>query len=223
VNAEAAEGGHKIEIRKGLGVAVHGIIPPHRPQAADPNRKSPDEVTFGFVMPLTGSTREFEQPFALGLGEFTFITEQVPGLRIDSPQITGRQDRELGGKKYWLMRGEPIPPGGTLRFVVRGLPAPDNTGRIIAGVLALALVAAAVIFGRKSGAPQKKGVASEREQLVQRREKLFADLVLLETRQRAAGGAEPRETANRSGRGELVQKLETVYRDLAALDERHAV
>ncbi|MEO5768436.1 MAG: hypothetical protein ABIS92_08800 [Polyangia bacterium] len=225
VNAEGAEGEHKIEIRKGLGVAVHGIIPPRRPQAADPNRKSPDEVTFGFVMPMTGSTREFEQDFAMGMGEFTFVTEQVPGLKIESAQITGRQDRELGGKKYWLMRGEPIPPGGTLRFVVRGLPAPDNTGRIISGALALALAAAAGVFGRRSGTAQKKGVLNEREQLVQRREKLFAELVNVEARQRAAAAAAAgtRETADRSVRGELVQKLEAVYRDLAALDERHAV
>ena len=123
------------------------------------------------------------------------------------------------------MRGGQVSPGGAVRFVVRGLPAPDHTGRIIAGALALALVAGAVVFGRRSGTTQKKGVLNEREQLVQRREKLFAELVNVESRQRAAAAAAAgtRETADRSVRGELMQKREAVYRDLAALDERHAV
>jgi hypothetical protein len=214
--AEGAEGEHKIEVRKGIGVAVHGRIPPTRPQAADPGRKSPDEVTFGFLMPLSGSSRDFEQKFPNGFGEFTFITDQVAGLTIDSPQITGRQEREANGKKYWLMRGEPIPPGGTLRFTVRGLPAPDTTGRNLAGVLALALVASAVVFGRRPGAKGKGAGPSERDRLVQRREKLFAELVTLESGRGAGAGTD------RAARTELVQKLEAVYRDLAALDERQA-
>ena len=209
--ADGAEGEHRIEVRKGIGVAIHGRIPPFRPQLPDAARKSPDEVTFGFLMPVSGSTRNFEQRFPNGLGEFTFITEQIEGLTIDSAQITGRQEREANGKKYWLSRGEAIPPGGTLRFTLRGLPAADTTGRNIAGVLALGLLAAAVVFGRRPRRGAKAAGPSERERLVQRREKLFAELV----------GAESR--GDRAARSELVQKLETVYRDLAGLDERHAV
>ena len=213
INAEAAEGPHKIEIRKGIGVAVHGVIGPRRAPSTDPNHKSPDEVTFGFVLPLTGSSRDFEQRFPNGLGEFTFISDQLAGMTVDSAQITGQQERAVGAKKYWLMRGEPVPPGGTLRFTVRGLPAPDNTGRIVAAVLTLSLIAAAFVFGRSGGSGQKQGEATERERLVQRREKLFTELVTLEDR----------DVGQRSGRGELVQKLESIYRELAALDERRAV
>ena len=164
-------------------------------------------------MPASGSTRSFEQRFPTGIGEFTFISDQIPGMTIESAQITGRQDRELGGKKYWLWRGEAIPAGGTLRFAIHGLPATDNTGRIIAATLALALIGAAVIFSRRGGRGGRQAAASERDQLVQRRERLFSELVALEVR----------ATGERSGRGELVQKLEAVYRELAALDEQHAV
>lgn len=213
--AEGAEGEHKIEVRKGIGVAVHGRIPPTRGRTGDPNRKSPDEVTFGFVMPVNGSTRDFEQKFPNGFGEYTFITDQLPGLTIDSTQIAGeRQEREANGKNYWLLRGDAIPAGGTLRFTVRGLPAPSTTGRTLAGVLALALVAAAVMFARSPRTGGKTAVSNERERLVQRREKLFAELVNLESR----GGS-----ADKADRSDLVQKLETVYRELATLDERHAV
>jgi hypothetical protein len=209
-SADVAEGEHKIEIRKGIGVAVHGLIPPRRPQATDTTHKSPDEVTFGFLLPQNGSTRSFDQPFPNGLGEFTFVTDQIPGLTVESAQITGRQDRELGGKKYWLMRGAPVPPGGRLQFTVRGLPAPDNTGRTVAAVLALALVAAAIAFGRRGGGDERDGRANDRDKLVQRREKLFAELVAFENR----------GTTERDGRRDLIQRLESVYREIASLDER---
>ena len=215
VNAEGAEGEHKIEIRKGAGVAVHGPIPPRRPQALDPSRKSPDEVTFGFVLPTHGSTRDFEQRFPNGYGAFTFVTDQVAGLTVESAQITGRIERELGGKKYWLMQGSAIPPGGTLRFTLHGLPAPDETGRNVSLALALGLVGAAIAFGRRGGSG-RSGLAAEREKLVQRRERLFTELVSLEER----GG---RTAGNRDERDELTRKLEGTYRELAALDERQAV
>ncbi len=216
INAEGAEGEHKIEIRKGIGIAVHGPIPPRRPQVPDPNRKSPDEVTFGFLLPATGSTRDFVQRFPNGLGEFTFITDQLPGLTIDSQQISGRQDREVGGKKYWLMRGAAVPPGGTLRFKVRGLPAPDNTGRVVSGSLALALVGTSILFGRRRPNRDGREGPGERDRLVQRREKLFSELLAMETRETPDAG-------DRTGRAEVVQKLEAIYREIAVLDERHAV
>lgn len=220
--AEGAEGEHKIEIRKGIGVAVHGPIPPRRPEQSNANQKSPDEVTFGFLLPSNGSTRSVAQKFPNGLGEFTFVTEQLPNLVIDSDQISGKQPRELDGKKYWLMRGAPIPPGGVLRFTVRGLPAPDNTGRIVAAALALLLVGSAVVFGRKDAAAPAAKAESERERLVSRRERLFADLVSLEAR-RTAAADEAAKGAAKTERDDLVRKLEGVYRELAAADERRAV
>jgi hypothetical protein len=219
VNAEGAEGEHKIEVRKGIGVAVHGLIPPRRPPL-EANQKSPDEITFGFVLPVRGSTLKFEQRFPNGLGEFTFVTEQLVGLSIDSTQVTGRQERELGGKKYWLMRGEPVPPGGTLRFSVMGLPAADDTGKIVAAILALGLLAAAIVLSRHPDSPGKSARVEERGRLVERREKLFAELVAVESRRaQAAEAAAPRSSPDRD---DLVRKLENVYRDLATLDERRA-
>jgi hypothetical protein len=215
VGIEGAEGPHRIEIRKGIGVAVHGPIPPRPLQ--DPSGKSPDEITFGFFLPTRGSSLSFQQRFPNGLGEFTFVTEQIPTtLSIDSAQITGRQERELSGKKYWLMRGEPIPPGGVLRFTARGLPAPNQAGRVVSGVLALGLMLGAAIFGRRRGggaAASKE--QSARETLIQRRERLFADLVAVEGKRTSAG-------AIKAERDDLVRKLEGVYRELATLDERRA-
>jgi len=224
VGTEAAEGVHKTDIRKGVGLAVRGPIPPRRPEAQNPNQKSPDEVTLGFLLPAHGSVREFEQRFPNGMGEYTFVTDQVDGLVIESAQITGKQAREVQGKKYWLMHGEPIAPGGVLQFTVRGLPAPDNTGRIISGVLALSLVGGAIAFGRKPPGAAASKDQSERERLVQRREKLFAELVTVEGRRSGDGAAGvPSSAATKLERDDLVRKLEGVYRELAAVDERRAV
>lgn len=220
VGVEGAEGAHRIEIRKGIGVAVHGAIPPRPLQ--DPGGKSPDEVTFGFFLPARSSSLSFQQRFPNGLGEFTFVTEQIPTtLSIESAQITGRQERELSGKKYWLMRGEAVPPGGTLRFTARGLPAPSQTGRVVSGALALGLMLGAVVFGRRRGggaAASKE--QSARETLIQRRERLFADLVAAEGKRASAGAGVA--SAIKAERDDLVRKLEGVYRELAALDERRA-
>jgi len=227
VGAEGAEGAHRIEIRKGIGVAIHGPIPPRRPR--DPNSKSPDEVTFGFFLPARGASLHFEQKFPNGIAQFTFATEQIPGLVIESAQITGRQDREFGGKKYWLMRGEAVPPGGTLRFTVHGLPAPDPTGRIVSGLLALGLIAGSIVLGRRRGGqPGGSKEQGARDKLVQRREKLFAELMAAEEKRvgRPAGGASAAPAGSpaavKAERDELVRKLEGVYRELAALDDQLA-
>ena len=218
-NAEGAEGEHKIEIRKGIGVAIHGVIPPRRATSVDPAQKSPDEVTFGFVLPLRGSTLDFEQRFPNGMGEFTFVSEQIAGLGIESPQITRRIDRDANGKKFWLWRGEPISPGGVLRFRVTGLPAVSNTGKVISAALALGLLLAAIVFSRKPSSTSAASRAGERERLIARREKLFSELLAHESNDSASKTAATKD-ASVSARKELVRKLENVYRELATLDEQ---
>ena len=135
---------------------------------------------------------------------------------MTGPGIGERQERELGGRKYWVMPGEPIAPGGVLDFTLIGLPSTDSTGRNVAGTLTLMLIAGAFVFGRrpKSGA---KGVDvdGERERLVGKRESTFADLIALERAAREEGAPPPGDR-----RKQLVTRLEQIYRDLAALDDR---
>jgi hypothetical protein len=89
-------------------------------------------------------------------------------------------------------------------------------------VLTLLLIGGAVAFGRrpKVGGKGSKADddASERDQLVDRREETFAELVALERKAReGSGGAPPADR-----RKQLVTRLEQIYRDLAALDEQRA-
>ena len=218
VSAEAQESDRKIDVRQNHGMAVHGAFSPQRAISGTTAKNAGQEVVFGFVLPYHGDTRAFSQPMPNGIGNFTLITEQIPGLTVSGPGIGERQERELGGRKYWVMPGEPIAPGGVLEFTLNGLPSTDSTGRTVAGILTLMLIAGAFVFGRrpKTGA-RGLDVAGERDRLVDRRESTFAELIALERAARDKGAA---ATAPSDRRKQLVGKLEQIYRDIAALDER---
>ena len=223
VNAEAGEGERKLEVRKNHGIAVHGAIAP--------KTTTNNEITFAFTVPFHGSTHELRQPLPNGLGATTLIIEQVGQLAVEGPGVGARISREVSGKKYWVMPMEALDPGQTLQLVISGLPAPDYTGRITAGTLALLLVAASVIFARRPTGTTRKTLIGEREKLLERREGLFQQLVVAERERRAgavggggagAGGESVGQAASKDRRNQLVGKLEAVYRDLAALDESRA-
>jgi hypothetical protein len=219
VGAEAQESDRKIDVRQNHGMAVHGTFTPRSSFAGTSPRNAGQEVVFGFVLPYHGDTREFVQPMPTGMGPGTLITEQIAGLTVKGPGIGARQERELSGKKYWVMPIDPIPRGGTLSFTITGIPSTDSTGQAVAGGLALALIVAGIVFGRRPRVEGKPGAGpgEARDQLIERRESTFAELVALEKNARESGGAPPADR-----RRQIVSRLEQIYRELAALDERRA-
>jgi hypothetical protein len=99
-------------------------------------------------------------------------------------------------------------------MTVRGLPALNRTGRKVAAVLCLLLIAAAI-----AGAQKPRRVAhaeASADKLTERREKLFAELVSLEQARRQAKAEGKRDPAD-DRRQELIVKLENVYRELASV------
>jgi hypothetical protein len=218
VSAEAQESDRKIDVRQNHGMAVHGAFTPQRAIIGTTAKNAGQEVVFGFVLPYHGDTRAFSQPLPNGIGTFTLITEQIPGLTVTGPGIGERQERELGGRKYWVMPGEPIAAGGVLEFTLNGLPSTDSTGRSVAGVLTLMMIAGAFVFGRRpKGGARGGDVADERDRLVEKRESTFAELLAVERAARDKGAT---ATPPSDRRKQLVTRLEQIYRDLAALDER---
>ncbi len=216
VGAEAQESDRKIDVRQNYGMAVHGAFTPQRAILGTTAKNAGQEVVFGFVLPYHGATREFTQPMPNGIGTFTLITEQIPGLTVTGPGIGEREERELGGRKYWVMPAGPIAPGGVLEFTLNGLPSTDSTGRNVAGILALMLIAGTFVFGRRPRGGARSGdVAGERDRLVNRRESTFAELLALERAARDKGA-----TPAADRRKQLVTRLEQIYRDIAALDDR---
>jgi hypothetical protein len=213
--ADAGQSERKIEVRQNHGVAVHGTISPKGALGGADAKSAGNEVQFGFVMPYEGDSKEIAQAMPTGIGLFTLIVEQIPGLEVTGPGIGAKEQRELGGVKYWVMPGQPIPPGGTLRLTVTGLPSLDHTGRTVAGALTLGLLALALIYGRRPRDDARRAAAGARERLTARRETLFAELVAVEKQARDGKASAER-------RAELITKLEGVYQQLAALDEQRA-
>jgi hypothetical protein len=225
VGAQPQENERKVEVRQNHGIAVHGAIVPARSRviASESERKA-NEVVFGFVLPYHGDTHFFSQPVPNGIGELTLITDQkVSGLTVSGAGVGPRQERVLGGNKYWVMPVAAVSPGGAVTFTLSGLPSNDTGGKWIAGFLALSLVAGACVFARpprsRAGGKQSAGRTAndERARLVDKREALFAELVALERASRAAGKPAPADQ-----RKQLVSRLEQVYQDLAAMDEPRA-
>jgi hypothetical protein len=219
-----AESEHPIEVRQNHGVAVHGPIPPKATILANSARDAGQEVRFEFVLPFHSDTREVVQPMPNGIGRLEIITESTSPVTVSGPGVGERQAVKFGDRNYWVSQVDAVPPGGKLTFTLAGLPATDPTGRYVSLGLALALVAAAIYFGRspEKDRPRSGGRAGgagfskpeERARLIDRREALFAALVVLETEARAAKSVAPPER-----RKELVGELEQVYRKLAAQDD----
>jgi len=217
VSAEAVQTDRKVEVRQNHGVAVHGAIAP-RPRGTGETRSTVNEVTIQFVLPSHGDTRDFEQRMPNGSGPFTLFAQQIGDLSISGPGVGPRESREISGHKYWLARIEGVPPGGTLRLNISGLPSTSATGRNVAGGLAIGLILAVVVFGRRPRDEAREAARSERDRLTARRETLFAELVAVEQAGRAgtaAGGSDRRR--------ELFGKLEGVYQQLAALDDQRGL
>ena len=221
VGAQVKEEDRKLEVRKDVGIAVHGPIVPQRSIIAAGDKGAVQEVVFQFVLPYRGDTHDFEQKLPNGIGPSTLIIDQkMANLTASGPGVGAREERSLGGKKYWVMPVEAIAPGGTLKFTMTGLPSTPSGGRIFAGVLSILLVISTVVFSWRPEAPvagKHKTVTDERSRLIGMRESLFSELVALERDARAAGTAAPTER-----RKQLVTRLKQVYRDLAALDEQRA-
>jgi len=225
VGAQAQDNERKVDVRQNHGMAVHGPIVPKRSQliASDSERKA-NEVVFGFVLPYHGDTHDFSQPAPNGIGELTLITDQkVTGLTVSGPGVGQREERVLGGHKYWVMSFAAVPAGGAVKFTLSGLPSTDSSGRWFAGAVSVALVFGACVFARRprSSAGGKRGagqtVAEERDRLVAKREALYGELVGLERAARVTDKPVPADE-----RRQLVTRLEQVYQDIAALDKPRA-
>jgi hypothetical protein len=217
--AQPQENERKVEVRQGHGIAVHGAIVPKRSLLATPETERDQEVVFGFVLPYHGSTREFSQPAPHGIGELTLIIDQkIDTIAASGPGVGSRQERTLGGHKYWVMPVAAVPPGGNLTFTLTGLPSNESSGRIVAAVLTLALIGCAIGFARRpSGSASHQSTHAGRRSLQARREDLFLELVALERSARASGTPAPADR-----RRQLIAQLEQIYQDIAALDEPRA-
>ena len=206
--AREIEGASPIDIRAGQGAALKMPITPGMAT----------KVRVGFVIPASGNASvEVRQklPFAFEGG--LLLIPATANLTVEGPGLRERPAQsDAQGNAVKLYEIDAIPAGRELVMTVRGLPALAHTGRNVAGVLCLLLIAAAVAASPR---PTKvaRAVASA-AQLTERREKLFGELVTLEQQRKAKAG---RDSTLDERRQELVAKLENVYRELAGVEHGH--
>ena len=195
------EGSSPLASVTGPRVRVNGPFPP-----------GTTFVQVGFVLPLRNGTLELSQPFPATLDHLGIIAKKVGDAKLSSPLIERQQDMPAGSEMYIAAAGGAVQAGTPVTLTLSGLPHYSSAPRNVAIALALLVVVGGIWFAR---APTQSSPAAERKELIARRERLFHDLVRLETDRRRGKGDASRYRARRE---ELVTALEHVY---GALDTTH--
>lgn len=162
-------------------------------------------VQIGFVLPQRGDTIEIAQPFPANMEDLGVIVKKVGQAKLTSPQLSRQQEMPAGGQTYIAAAGGAVPASTPIQLTVTGLPHYSAWPRYTALGLAMAVALAGVWFGGRSS-PRAAGEV--RKQLLARREKLFQELVRLETDHRRGKSDAPRYASRRE---ELLAQLEHVY------------
>jgi hypothetical protein len=168
-------------------------------------------VQVGYILPAPSGTVEIDQPFPATLERLVVMVQKSGDAKMTSPQIGRQQEMPAGGQTYIVGVGDAaIPAAQPLRLRIAGLPHHNPGPRWIALSLAFLIALIGVAAAWRPADPVSR--ATERKQLVARREKLLQELVRLENDRRRGKGDQARYDSRREA---LVAELEQVY---SALD-----
>ena len=197
--ASALEGSSPQATVRGRTVSIAGPIAP----GATP-------IRLAYSLAPAGSDRTLAQTLPAAWTQVQVIMTRAGGARMSSPQFASATDMAGGdGQAFILGTGPALAAGQEFSVALSGLPSRSHVGRNLSLGLAVLLLLAgawAAVSARSSS-----GDASRRTALVERRDRLMADLVRLEE-QRRAGTVDERRHASRHE--ELVTQLERVYGEL---------
>ena len=194
--ASAMEGSSTLAVVQGDRLRINGPFPPGVTQ-----------VQVGYRLPYKGSTTTISQRWPAAMEQLFVAAEKVGDLKIESPQFQQQQEANAGGAPFLMATGGRINAGDTLTITLSGLPHRSTLMRDIGvglGVLILALG----FWGAFGGSAIRAG---HEEELVKRKDKLFADLVTLEEQHRQ-GRVDPVRYASRQQ--SLTSQLERVMGEL---------
>ncbi len=183
----------------GLTVTVDG---PFRPGLTP--------LLLGYSLAFSGDAVAVSQPLPADLEGLLMVVQKWGAMDLVSDQIARRADMTPEGTDatYIFAAGPAIPAGTLLGFELTGLPHHSQTP----GVLTVAVALMILGLGAWGAAtPAAAEGADRRRRLEQRREKRFAELVMLEQQHRSGKVGDTRY-GNR--RAELLADLERIYADL---------
>ncbi len=200
IGTQVVQGSSPLASSNGREVTVRGPFPPGSTQ-----------LQVAAEYPIDGGVVEISQAFPAPMQDVIVIAKKVGAMALASPQLTRVQEMTSEGTLVILGAGGSLAANAPLALTVTGLPHHSSVPRNVALILALVIVAAGVWSLRDSGAESDR--QGERRRLLARREKLFQELVRLESdHKRGRLGAAQYATR----REDLLQSLESVY---GALDD----
>jgi hypothetical protein len=189
------DGSTKLASASGTRVRVQGPFPPGQ-----------TVVQVGFDLPARRGVIEFAQAFPAPFQQVAVIARKIGSSELNSAQLDRREEVPADGQLYTVAGGGPLAAGTPLSLSITGMPYRSAAPRYTALTIA-ALIVAMGAWGawRPPADPDRK---AERKRLISRREKLFQDLVRLETEHRQGRGDRTRFDARRE---ELLRALEQIY------------
>jgi len=157
-------------------------------------------------IPAPSGSLALTQRFPVSLEQLAVVVKKVGGTQLTSPQLANQQDMTAQGETFIAATGGPVPANQPIVLLLDGIPHHSAAPRWTALTLAMMVVAIGVWAATRPGNSALR--AAERNRLLARREKLFADLVRLEHDHRTRRIDQARYASRRE---ELVTALERIY------------
>ena len=170
-------------------------------------------VQVGFQLPYTSANVTVDQTWPVALEQLNVAIEKIGDVSISSPQFStvGDVTAPETGTPFLLASGNAMPAGSTLTMELSNLPVHSSTPVYTALGIAGLVIAGGLWLG--FGGRTRVNVAAGR--LVERREKLLAELAGLEERRRRRGTLSPSDEARHQRIG---AELEQIYGELDHVD-----
>ena len=194
--AGALAGSSPLAMVQGDRLRINGPFPPGTTQ-----------VQVGYRYPYSGSSTTLVQRWPTAIEQLFVAAEKVGDLRMASSQFSQQQEAAARGAPFLMATGPRLNAGDTLTISLSGLPHRSTLMRdvgLAVGVLVLAV-------GLWAGFRRAPDQSDHQEELTKRRERLYGELVTLES-QRKQGRVDERRYAAR--RQSLVAQLERVLGEL---------
>ena len=177
-------------------------------------RSLPDTTSlqFGFSLPIAGASLTLEQSLPLPLGQVSVMAQKVGDMQMESPQVAAHRDMPARrAKRSSSGRARRSAAGQLISFTFSGLPHHPVWPRNLALTLAARDPRRWRLGAALRRGARKQADDGRRQRLDARRDRLFAELMLLEEQHRERRHR-PRTLSRRAaGAGAA---LERVYAEL---------
>ena len=176
---------------------------------AGPFRPGRTPINVAYVLPYRGGDLTIQQTVPVTVEQVAVVTEKRGDMRMTSPQITQSREMNVSAGTFLVGGGPQLGANQTLSIFLSGLPHHSPVPLRVALFL-VGLVAMWWLWQSRPLAHTKDD-GSQRRNLESRRERLYADLIRIDTTHRMGAIADA-PYADR--RGVVFDRLERLYQRL---------